>query len=83
MSQEGPENGLGVHIGPREIYDQVVGMREDVRSLVQDREDTEKTLDDHESRLRSLERFHYAYPVGAIAGLLGGVATLAKMAGWV
>jgi len=72
---------LGVTISAREIYDEIVGMRGDVRSLVENREETDKTLDDHESRLRSLEAYKYAYPVGAVTGLLGGLATLAKAAG--
>ncbi|AUG87094.1 hypothetical protein PBI_NESBITT_22 [Streptomyces phage Nesbitt] len=70
-----------MHIGAREIYDQLVGMREDVRSLVQDREDTDRALADHEERLRKVEKLQYAAPVGAITGLLGGLAAVAKAAG--
>ncbi|MFE0447352.1 hypothetical protein ACFW6C_07505 [Streptomyces fungicidicus] len=76
-----PQDPLGVHIGAREIYDQLVGMREDVRSLVQDREDTDKALNDHEERLRKLEAFRHAAPVGALTGILGGLAALAKAGG--
>ncbi|MFJ9961087.1 hypothetical protein [Streptomyces avermitilis] len=81
MEPHDPRDPFGVHIGAREIYDQLVGMREDVRSLVQDREETDKALGDHETRIRSLEAFRYAAPVGAITGILGGVAAIAKAAG--
>lgn len=72
---------LGVTISAREIYDEIVGMRGDVRSLVETREATAKKLDDLEGRVRSLEAFRYAAPVGAITGILGGLGAIAKAAG--
>ncbi|MEU7181691.1 MULTISPECIES: hypothetical protein [Streptomyces] len=53
---------LGLTIGAREIYDEVVGLREDVRSVVQNSENVRGTLTNHEGRLRALERWKYALP---------------------
>ncbi|WP_282203674.1 hypothetical protein [Kitasatospora fiedleri] len=62
---------LGVVIGPREIYDQLVGVREDVRSLAQSSDAVDQTLKDHEDRVRQLEVWRY----GVVAsGLAGGTA---------
>ncbi|MFJ1754179.1 hypothetical protein ACIQBJ_29120 [Kitasatospora sp. NPDC088391] len=63
----------GVVIGPREIYDQLVGVREDVRSLAQSSDAVDKTLRDHEDRVRALEVWRY----GVVAsGLAGGTALI-------
>lgn len=78
MTQEDP---LGVHIGAREIYDQVVGLRDDVRSLVQSNSATQETLDDHEDRLRSVERWKYSVPVAALGAIVSAGVTVAKALG--
>ncbi|MGW2539403.1 hypothetical protein ACWC5I_00645 [Kitasatospora sp. NPDC001574] len=63
----------GVVIGPREIYDQLVGVREDVRSLAQSSATVDQTLKDHEDRVRALEVWRY----GVVAsGLAGGTALI-------
>jgi hypothetical protein len=72
---------LGVTIGAREIYDELVGMREDVRSLTQTSESVAHKLDDHEERLRVLERWKYALPTAAVSGVLAAGVTLARAAG--
>lgn len=72
---------LGVTIGAREIYDQVVGLRGDVRSLVESREAVDETLADHEQRLRSVERWKYSVPVAAIGALTSTVVTIYKAVG--
>jgi hypothetical protein len=64
------EDPLVVHIGAREIYDELLGMRDDVRSLAQTRVDVNETLDDHEDRLRSVERWKYGVPVATLSGLI-------------
>lgn len=79
MSDE--QDPLGVHIGAREIYDQVVGIRDDVRSLVEEREDTARKLEDHEERLRGLERFKNSVPLASVAALLTAGASLLKGSG--
>jgi hypothetical protein len=78
MSDRDP---LGVTIGAREIYDELVGMREDVRSLTQTSESVANKLDDHEDRLRTLERWKYALPTAAVSGVLAAGVTLARAAG--
>jgi hypothetical protein len=78
MSDRDP---LGVTIGAREIYDELVGMREDVRSLTQTSESVAHKLDDHEERLRVLERWKYALPTAAVSGVLAAGVTLARAAG--
>jgi hypothetical protein len=78
MSNSDP---LGVTIGAREIYDELVGMREDVRSLTQTSESVAHKLDDHEERLRVLERWKYALPTAAVSGVLAAGVTLARAAG--
>ncbi|WP_327065927.1 hypothetical protein OH807_33580 [Kitasatospora sp. NBC_01560] len=66
----------GVVIGPREIYDQLVGVREDVRSLAQSSATVDQMLKDHEDRVRALERWRY----GVVAsGLAGGTALAADV----
>lgn len=76
-----PQDPLGVTIGAREIYDQVIGLRDDVRSLVQSSEDVEKTLDDHEQRLRGIERWKYSVPAAALTSVVGAVVTIVKTTG--
>ncbi|MFF7689712.1 hypothetical protein ACFZB6_26645 [Streptomyces syringium] len=67
---------LGVRIGAREIYDEVVGLREDVRSLGQEGESVTETLEDHETRIRDLEheRSKYVLPVALITAVATVVA---------
>ncbi|MEU3686976.1 hypothetical protein [Streptomyces narbonensis] len=72
---------LGVTIGAREIYDQVVGLRDDVRSLTQHNESTAETLDDHEERIRAIERWKYAIPAGLLTGIGGAVTAFMKSTG--
>ncbi|GGV54235.1 hypothetical protein [Streptomyces spectabilis] len=77
---------LGVRIGAREIYDEVVGLREDVRSLGQQGESVDETLEDHETRIRSLEgeRGKFVLPVAlitAVATVVAAGLTVAKVAG--
>ncbi|MGW2860828.1 hypothetical protein [Streptomyces sp. NPDC001205] len=83
MEEQDP---LGVRIGAREIYDEVVGLREDVRSLGQQGESVEETLEDHESRIRGLEseRGKFMLPVAlitAVATVVAAGLTVAKVAG--
>ncbi|MFG3349226.1 hypothetical protein ACGF1Z_29735 [Streptomyces sp. NPDC048018] len=70
------EDPLGVRIGAREIYDEVVGLREDVRSLGQEGESVTETLEDHETRIRGLEseRAKYTLPVALITAVATVVA---------
>jgi len=72
---------FGVHIGAREIYDQLVGLRDDVRSLIQDGEDTARTLNDHEDRLRAIERWKYGVPLATLVALCSAVVGLANEVG--
>ncbi|MFD4141572.1 hypothetical protein [Streptomyces sp. NPDC058572] len=77
---------LGVRIGAREIYDEVVGLREDVRSLGQEGETVTETLEDHENRIRGLEseRGKFVLPVAlvtAVATVVAAGLTVAKLAG--
>lgn len=72
---------FGVHIGAREIYDQLVGLRDDVRSLIQDREDTDRMLSDHEERLRGIERWKYAVGTAAVTSVVSAGVTLLKASG--
>jgi hypothetical protein len=67
---------LGVHIGSREIYDEIIGMRDDVRSLTQHQAETVSRLADHETRLRSIERWKYTLPITSVTALGGAVAAL-------
>jgi hypothetical protein len=78
MSERDP---LGVTIGAREIYDELVGMREDVRSLTHHSETVTNKLEDHETRIRVLERWKYALPTAAVSGVLAAGVTLARAAG--
>ncbi|MGW2425068.1 hypothetical protein ACWC0C_38500 [Streptomyces sp. NPDC001709] len=80
------EDPLGVRIGAREIYDEVVGLREDVRSLGQQGESVEETLEDHENRIRGLEseRGKFVLPVAlitAVATVVAAGLTAARVAG--
>lgn len=81
MSDERDRDDLTFHVGAREIYDAVTGMRGDVQHLVDTHKDTEKLTADHESRIRALERWRYAAPTAAIAGLVSGAVGLAQHAG--
>ncbi|MEV7358266.1 hypothetical protein [Kitasatospora sp. NPDC091276] len=74
-----PPDQLGtIHIGAREVYDQVVGLREDVRAMGQQAEGVREELADHESRLRALEAWRYALPIGAVTGVLAAVISLVQ-----
>ncbi|MEU0762001.1 hypothetical protein ABZ351_20260 [Streptomyces microflavus] len=80
------EDPLGVVIGAREVFDEVVGLRGDVRSLIENGEDVQETLEDHETRIRGLEgeRGRFVIPVAVITGVATVVAaglTVAKIAG--
>lgn len=80
------EDPLGVVIGAREVFDEVVGLRGDVRSLIESGEDVQETLEDHETRIRGLEgeRGRFVIPVAVITGVATVVAaglTVAKIAG--
>ena len=79
MSME--HDPFGVHIGAREIYDQLVGLRDDVRSLIQDGEDTDRVLEDHEDRLRAIERWKYGVPLAALAALVSAAVSLVRGSG--
>jgi hypothetical protein len=72
---------LGVTIGAREIYDQVVGLRDDVRSLTQTNAQVEEKIDDHEERIRAIERWKYAVPAGLATGVGGAVVAFMKTTG--
>ncbi|MFI1099802.1 hypothetical protein [Streptomyces melanogenes] len=83
MEEQDP---LGVRIGAREIYDEVVGLREDVRSLGQQGESVDETLEDHETRIRGLEseRGRFVLPaalITAVATVVAAGLTVAKVAG--
>lgn len=72
---------LGVTIGAREIYDQVVGLRDDVRSLTQNNAHVNEQIDDHEERLRAIERWKYAVPAGLLTGVGSAVVAFMKTTG--
>ncbi|MBB5934579.1 hypothetical protein [Streptomyces zagrosensis] len=77
---------LGVRIGAREIYDEVVGLRGDVQRLGQQGENVDETLEDHESRIRGLEseRGKFVLPVAlitAVATVVAAGLTVARLAG--
>ncbi|WP_328695753.1 hypothetical protein [Streptomyces sp. NBC_00342] len=83
---EHQDDPLGVRIGAREIYDEVVGLREDVRSLGQEGENVTETLEDHENRIRGLEseRGRFVLPVAlitAVATVVAAGITVVKVAG--
>ncbi|MGW6061699.1 MULTISPECIES: hypothetical protein [unclassified Streptomyces] len=80
------DDPLGVRIGAREIYDEVVGLRGDVQRLGQQGESVDETLEDHETRIRGLEseRGKFVVPVALITGVATVVAaglTVAKLGG--
>lgn len=86
MNDHQNQDPLGVRIGAREIYDEVVGLREDVRSLGQEGESVTETLEDHEHRIRGLEheRGKFVLPVAlvtAVATVVAAGLTVAKIAG--
>ncbi|MFG2916265.1 hypothetical protein ACGF0D_25665 [Kitasatospora sp. NPDC048298] len=77
--QPTPPDQLGVvSIGAREVYDQVVMLREDVRAMGDQGERVREELSDHESRLRALEAWRYALPIGAVTGVLAAVISLVQ-----
>lgn len=71
----------GAFISNREIFDEVLAMRDDVRSLVQDRMTSDRIQFDQEERIRSLERWKYAVPVGGLGGAIAGIAAVARAVG--
>ncbi|MFK0289526.1 hypothetical protein ACIQU6_03420, partial [Streptomyces sp. NPDC090442] len=75
------QDPLGVHIGAREIYDEVVGLREDVRTMGQQGEAVRQELADHETRIRDLERWKYALPIAAVSGVVAAGVTVATATG--
>lgn len=76
MSEE--RDPLGVHIGAREIYDEVVGLRGDVQRIGQTEANITETLDDHETRIRGVERWVYAIPVATVGGVIAAVVAFIK-----
>ncbi|GAA2781471.1 hypothetical protein [Streptomyces showdoensis] len=70
------QDELGVRIGAREIYNEVVGLRGDVQRLGQQGETVDETLEDHETRIRGLEseRAKYVIPVALITAVATVVA---------
>ncbi|MEV6079611.1 hypothetical protein AB0L80_31545 [Streptomyces sp. NPDC052069] len=84
--EDDQDEPLGVRIGAREIYDEVVGLRGDVQRLGQEGETVTETLDDHEHRIRGLEseRGKYVLPVAlitAVATVVAAGLTVAKLGG--
>jgi hypothetical protein len=69
------DDGTGVTITFREVYDQIVGLRDDVRSLSQSSESVTKALDDHEQRLRGVERWKHRIPVALLTSLVASAVT--------
>ncbi|MEV7844093.1 hypothetical protein AB0O50_08910 [Streptomyces cyaneofuscatus] len=83
---ETDDQPLGVRIGAREIYDEVVGLRGDVQRLGQQGETVDETLEDHETRIRGLEseRGKFVLPVAlitAVATVVAAGLTVARLAG--
>ncbi|MEU3060645.1 hypothetical protein [Streptomyces subrutilus] len=83
---ENDDQPLGVRIGAREIYDEVVGLRGDVQRLGQQGESVDETLEDHETRIRGLEheRGKFVLPVAlitAVATVVAAGLTVARLAG--
>ena len=72
---------LGVHIGAREIYDEVIGLREDMRSMTQNSASLRAEVEDHEARIRDLERWRYALPLAAVSGILAAGISIAQAVG--
>lgn len=70
---------FGVHIGAREVYDQLIGLREDVQTLVHQGRATTEQLADHEDRIRTIERWKYGVPTAVLASVASvAVALLTK-----
>ncbi|MGV9263164.1 hypothetical protein ACWDRR_00705 [Kitasatospora sp. NPDC003701] len=69
----------GVHIGAREIYDQLLGVREDVRALAQNSASVDRTLEDHEDRVRGLERWRYGVVASGAAGASALISQLVSL----
>lgn len=76
MSDE--NDALGVRIGAREIYDQLIGMRGDVQGLVRSEQATQAKLEDHETRLRSVEHWKYATGTSLITAVSAIVVALIR-----
>ncbi len=72
------DDDLSVRVSPREIYDEIVGMRGDVRSLGEQTQEVQEQLADHEARLRTLEAWKYALPLGTLAVVVGAVVQLVR-----
>ncbi|MEW2034908.1 hypothetical protein AB0901_30955 [Streptomyces roseifaciens] len=81
MGEEHDTDPLGVRIGAREIYDEVIGLRAEVRTMSQQGETARVELDDHEERIRDLERWRYALPVAVLSGVLAAAVTILQAAG--
>ncbi|MBH1936494.1 hypothetical protein I5Q34_19805 [Streptomyces sp. AV19] len=72
---------LGVRIGAREIYDEVVALRTEMRTMGQENEGARAELADHEERLRALERWRYALPISVITAIIGAVVAIVESSG--
>lgn len=57
-----PDQGPGVTVGLREIYEVVLEMKAQLTVLVGQHADQSKSLDDHEERIRALERSRWPLP---------------------
>jgi len=57
-----PDQGPGVTVGLREIYEVVLELKAQLTLLVGQHADQSKSLDDHEERIRALERSRWPLP---------------------
>jgi hypothetical protein len=59
-----------VMIGPKEIYDAVIGLTATVERVANQQSDTRNDVADHETRIRGLERGRWPLPtIAALAGV--------------
>ncbi|MBZ4319541.1 hypothetical protein [Streptomyces huiliensis] len=72
---------LGVRIGAREIYDEVVALRTEMRTMGQESDAVRGELADHEDRIRSLERWRYALPISLLTAVVGAVVAVVQSTG--
>lgn len=69
---------LTVRVGTKDIYDAIIGAVVRLDAIADSVNGVNETLRDHETRIRSLERWKYGLPIGAVAALVPAVIALLK-----